>query len=314
MRSSSLALFVARSQHAGDAPAIRSPPSLCPVCDMYSHARGQPATPGRGPGNTPPRRHPAVRVPCPASPRTHPTAPHFTQRVTSSCHRNPHSPSQHTPPAVSASPGPLDMATPTVLRSTRRYSCLHATDAAAAHPTADPHVWLEEVSHPECLAFAREANTACVSSLFPSAVEDSAEYRKIKKVLDCRDKIPAAVKHGGLLYNLWTDEANPKGLCVMLLLLLLPRYCAATHASASSQVPAHDHGIVPLRRHGLGDGPRPRRAVGRGGRDVDVEGAELPGRGRGHPRRPGPPQPLARRVGRQDGARVRPRRARVRHA
>ena len=206
------------------------------------------------------------------------------------------------------------MATPTVLRSTRRYSCLHATDAAAAHPTADPHVWLEEVSHPECLAFAREANKACVSSLFPSAVEDSAEYRKIKKVLDCRDKIPAAVKHGGLLYNLWTDEANPKGLCVMLLLLLLPRYCAATHASASSQVPAYDHGIVPLRRHGLGDGPRPRRAVGRGGRDVDVEGAELPGRGRGHPRRPGPPQPLARRVGRQDGARVRPRRARVRQA
>jgi prolyl oligopeptidase len=85
---------------------------------------------------------------------------------------------------------------------------LPAPTAAAAE---DPHLWLEEVSSEEALAWARARNGESRGEL--EAVPGFAAIRdRIRGILDSKDKTPYVTKQGSLYYNFWTDEKNPKGL------------------------------------------------------------------------------------------------------
>ncbi|WP_422116796.1 prolyl oligopeptidase family serine peptidase [Brachybacterium sp. UNK5269] len=98
------------------------------------------------------------------------------------------------------------------------------TDTAPQLPapdgTADPHLWLEEITGEEALGWVRERNAGAETEL--DAVADPADpegaplartlQREIREILDAKDRIPAVVKRGEHLYNFWTDAEHERGL------------------------------------------------------------------------------------------------------
>lgn len=77
--------------------------------------------------------------------------------------------------------------------------------------TADPYLWLEEVTGTEALDWVRERNAATLASLAESPGFTSLRD-EIRQVLDSRERIPYVSRRGGQVYNFWQDEANPRGL------------------------------------------------------------------------------------------------------
>jgi prolyl oligopeptidase len=78
-------------------------------------------------------------------------------------------------------------------------------------PADDPYLWLEDVTGERALEWARAQNKTSMSEL--EAVPGFAEQRaRALSILDSKDKIPYATKHGKLLYNFWTDAEHPRGL------------------------------------------------------------------------------------------------------
>jgi len=82
--------------------------------------------------------------------------------------------------------------------------------------TEDPYTFLEEVSSETSLAFAKEANLRCLSSLGDPT--NSSTYPKVLSVLESNQRIAYVSKYGldkdgnFNLINLWKDSKNPKGL------------------------------------------------------------------------------------------------------
>ena len=80
-----------------------------------------------------------------------------------------------------------------------------------APDTADPYLWLEEVQGERALAWVRERNVESQRVL-----EARPEFAPIKAemlaVLNSKERIPAVRRRGEWLYNLWQDDAHPRGL------------------------------------------------------------------------------------------------------
>ena len=78
-------------------------------------------------------------------------------------------------------------------------------------PADDPYLWLEDVTGERALTWVRAQNAISTQEL-----EASPEFDPIRKrllaILDSRERIPYASKHGAWCYNFWRDEKNVRGL------------------------------------------------------------------------------------------------------
>ena len=83
-----------------------------------------------------------------------------------------------------------------------------------AAPLDDPHVWLEDVLGDKPLAKVEELNAACLSEV--GDPKETPAYRKIKSILDSKEKIPHAYRIGNgpdaQYYNFWQDDEHVQGI------------------------------------------------------------------------------------------------------
>ena len=75
----------------------------------------------------------------------------------------------------------------------------------------DPHAWLEDVLGDRALAWVRERN-ADSESLLTARPEYAPIRQQLLEVLNSKDRIPAVSRRGDHFYNLWRDDAHPRGL------------------------------------------------------------------------------------------------------
>ncbi len=78
-------------------------------------------------------------------------------------------------------------------------------------PTADPHLWLEEVQGERALEWVREENAKTIAVLekdprFPGIRSEAL------RMAQAEDRIPYANFIGGALYNFWQDSAHVRGV------------------------------------------------------------------------------------------------------
>ena len=85
-----------------------------------------------------------------------------------------------------------------------------ATEHAAAD-AADPFLWLEDIDGDAALAWVRARNEVAARELEATPGFEALRARLLS-ILDSDARIPFPEQHGGLLYNLWKDAANPRGL------------------------------------------------------------------------------------------------------
>src|ERR1700756_2437542 len=77
-------------------------------------------------------------------------------------------------------------------------------------PDDDPYLWLEEIEGERALAFVERQN---LTTLGKFAGADFARDRDaLAQIYDRPDNIAYVGRRGGLLYNLWKDAKNPRGL------------------------------------------------------------------------------------------------------
>ncbi|WP_104483264.1 prolyl oligopeptidase family serine peptidase [Actinokineospora auranticolor] len=77
--------------------------------------------------------------------------------------------------------------------------------------TADPYLWLEDVTGDEALDWVRARNAETVAEL--TGGERFEQTRaKLLEVLDADDRIPYPRRRGEYLYNFWQDAAHPRGV------------------------------------------------------------------------------------------------------
>jgi len=79
-----------------------------------------------------------------------------------------------------------------------------------AAQTPDPHLWLEEVTGDDALAWVREHNEPTIAELTGERFEQMRA--EALEVLDTDARIPYVRRRGEFLYNFWRDADNPKGL------------------------------------------------------------------------------------------------------
>lgn len=78
------------------------------------------------------------------------------------------------------------------------------------HEQPDPHLWLEEVTGDDALAWVREHNEPTVAELAGERFEQMRA--EALEVLDTDARIPYVRRRGDYLYNFWRDATNQKGL------------------------------------------------------------------------------------------------------
>ena len=88
---------------------------------------------------------------------------------------------------------------------------LCAVIGAQAQTTADPYLWLEDVTGERALTWVRERNADTQKRLAATPGFDALRGR-VQAVLDSSAQIPYVKRQGEHLYNLWKDAANPRGL------------------------------------------------------------------------------------------------------
>ncbi|WP_394940275.1 prolyl oligopeptidase family protein [Psychromicrobium sp. YIM B11713] len=74
----------------------------------------------------------------------------------------------------------------------------------------DENLWLEDIYGEAPLAWVRERNALTEEKL--QSAEYAALENRVLEVLDSKDRIAEVVKRGDHYYNLWQDEANPRGV------------------------------------------------------------------------------------------------------
>ncbi|MEW6024907.1 MAG: prolyl oligopeptidase family serine peptidase [Pseudomonadota bacterium] len=85
------------------------------------------------------------------------------------------------------------------------------TPAAGTGPAAaDPRLWLEDVGGEKPLAWVREHNAVTERELGGAAQE--ALRARLQTILDAKERIPYANKHGDYLYNFWRDAQHVRGI------------------------------------------------------------------------------------------------------
>ena len=79
-----------------------------------------------------------------------------------------------------------------------------------AAPDDDPFVWLEEVEGQRALDWIDEQNARTLERFGDDGF--AADRDVLTAILDRPDNLPYITRRGGLIYNFWTDAANPRGL------------------------------------------------------------------------------------------------------
>ena len=74
----------------------------------------------------------------------------------------------------------------------------------------DPNLWLEEVASDDSLAWVRARNAKSIEAL--GDVRVTPVHDEVLAIMDSKDKIAYATKHGEWHYNLWKDATNKRGL------------------------------------------------------------------------------------------------------
>ncbi len=74
----------------------------------------------------------------------------------------------------------------------------------------DPHGWLEDVGGDRPLSWVRAHNDVTERELGGAAHE--ALRARLQTILDAKDRIPYAGKHGDYLYNFWRDAHHVRGI------------------------------------------------------------------------------------------------------
>jgi prolyl oligopeptidase len=79
-----------------------------------------------------------------------------------------------------------------------------------AAPDDDPYLWLEEVEGERALDFVDRQSRLTLEAFGGRQYE--ADRDALAAIYDRSDNIPYVTRQGGLLYNLWKDAKNPRGL------------------------------------------------------------------------------------------------------
>jgi prolyl oligopeptidase len=79
-----------------------------------------------------------------------------------------------------------------------------------AAPDDDPYLWLEEVEGERALDFVDRQSRLTLEAFGGRQFEMDRDT--LAAIYDRSDNIPYVTRHGGLVYNLWKDAKNPRGL------------------------------------------------------------------------------------------------------
>jgi prolyl oligopeptidase len=79
-----------------------------------------------------------------------------------------------------------------------------------AAPDDDPYLWLEEIEGARALEFVERQNALTLETF--AGASFVADRDMLAAIFDRPDNIPYVGRRGGLLYNLWKDANNPRGL------------------------------------------------------------------------------------------------------
>jgi prolyl oligopeptidase len=88
---------------------------------------------------------------------------------------------------------------------------MHVDDRPTiAAPDDDPYLWLEDVEGERPLDFVDRQNRLTLEKF--GGAQFAADRDMLAAIYDRPDNIPYVTRRGGLLYNLWKDAKNPRGL------------------------------------------------------------------------------------------------------
>lgn len=79
-----------------------------------------------------------------------------------------------------------------------------------AAPDDDPYLWLEDIEGDRALDFVERQNRLTLEKF--GGARFAADRDLLAAIYDRPDNIPYVTRRGGLLYNLWKDANNPRGL------------------------------------------------------------------------------------------------------
>ena len=79
-----------------------------------------------------------------------------------------------------------------------------------AAPDDDPYLWLEEVEGAPAVDFAEQQSRLTLQKFGDAGF--AADRDALAAIYDRSDNIPYVTRRGGLLYNIWKDSQNPRGI------------------------------------------------------------------------------------------------------
>src|SRR5260221_8810242 len=79
-----------------------------------------------------------------------------------------------------------------------------------AAPDDDPYLWLEDIEGERALDFVTRQNALTLKKFGNAGF--AADRDILAAIYDRPDNIPYVARRGGLLYNVWKDTNNPRGL------------------------------------------------------------------------------------------------------
>ena len=79
-----------------------------------------------------------------------------------------------------------------------------------AAPDDDPYLWLEEIDGARALAFVDQQSRRTLQRFANGGF--AADRDTLAAIYDRPDNIPFIGRRGGLVYNIWKDANNPRGI------------------------------------------------------------------------------------------------------
>jgi prolyl oligopeptidase len=86
-----------------------------------------------------------------------------------------------------------------------------AAGTARSPQTADPWQWLEDIDGERALQWVRAQDERTLAHYREDALYKTL-YSQALAVLDAKSRVPEVEQRGAFVYNLWQDEAHPRGL------------------------------------------------------------------------------------------------------
>jgi len=113
--------------------------------------------------------------------------------------------------ACGSTPPPTTIPAPTATSGVTPEPPSPTGTTTAMPATDDPYLWLEDVTGDRALAWVRARNERSQHEL-EAAPGFAALRDRLLAIYDSTARIPYVSARGPWLYNLWVDEANPRGL------------------------------------------------------------------------------------------------------